>query len=465
MRTLKCMHMLLESLEPRKLLSAVGSPAEGPVLPVAGPFGTAIIEAAADTFVSDRAPNRDFSENDRLLVKAGNHGLSRRTLIQFNIADLSSGSNAYLRLFGGHRRMNADPVVLNVHILSGDPNTVEISQKSQSVTGPLGSLTVQPGPEQWHVIDVTEHVASAMAAGWESVGFLIESSESSNSNVQFHSLEAGAKSPQLVLSDIIGGWVSEAARASARSASIELTWSELPGAEEYRIYRSEVHGDRGTLIGSGLDDSFTDTPGSGFEAGTEYFYSIEAIAEGLQLTTSQLQVSAPLLANSVTFVAPFAQPNEAIATSQPNDPFDNFTDNEQVGTIGVPQFHPQWGTLAQASGEIDWVVRYAWEVHNDTTSPFNVGAQAGYISTQSVTVFDRSSPNIVGAPGTYSGRFDGEGGGSVSLRRPLVGNGLQDIDIRSKLHASVGSTTGNNEASISGFFSGFFSVTYIFTTP
>jgi hypothetical protein len=118
--------------------------------------------------------------------------------------------------------------------------------------------------------------------------------------------------------------ITDLTAVSKAGGDIGLTWSALPGAAYYKIYRSTTFGDRGTCITPGTDvvlPNFLD-PKTILTGGTRYFYMAQAVVSGVEETKSNNQASAicdksgpnaPILSSPTHPVQgqPYANPNPA----------------------------------------------------------------------------------------------------------------------------------------------------------
>jgi hypothetical protein len=111
---------------------------------------------------------------------------------------------------------------------------------------------------------------------------------------------------------------------SKAGGDIGLTWSVVPGANYYKIYRSLVYGERGGCITPGTDvvqPNYLDSK-TGLIGGTRYFYVAQAVVTGVEENKGNNQASAicdkngpnaPLISSTTHPVQgqPFANPNPA----------------------------------------------------------------------------------------------------------------------------------------------------------
>jgi alpha-tubulin suppressor-like RCC1 family protein len=86
--------------------------------------------------------------------------------------------------------------------------------------------------------------------------------------------------------------------ASAISAAVALTWTEVTGAKSYNIYRSSLRADSGTLLGNTVSINYSDASAL---SGTTYYYHVTAVAGALESIPSS-KVAA--VATTTTQLAP-----------------------------------------------------------------------------------------------------------------------------------------------------------------
>lgn len=67
--------------------------------------------------------------------------------------------------------------------------------------------------------------------------------------------------------------------ASAISAAVALTWTEVTGAKSYNIYRSSLRADTGTLLANTVSINYSDASAL---SGTTYYYYVTAVAGALE---------------------------------------------------------------------------------------------------------------------------------------------------------------------------------------
>src|ERR1035437_5040660 len=80
----------------------------------------------------------------------------------------------------------------------------------------------------------------------------------------------------LTASTGLGFWLNSninAIAASCGNSRITVSWTAVPGATSYNVYRSTSPGTTGTLIGTSSGTSFADTNGT---VGTAYYYTVAA---------------------------------------------------------------------------------------------------------------------------------------------------------------------------------------------
>lgn len=281
-----------------------------------------------------------------------------------------------------------------------------------------------------------------------------------------------------------------------------VSWNAVPNAVSYDVYQTAT---QNAPLGSPVATGVT-TNSITFSAtvnGPVAYYTIIAVGTGgaagggASGGSNAGQAVLPTGAGVDIAIASFALPGKALATWNPNDAHPNpdpdpsdpepnapYSDNYIEGSVGVSKWNPaaarnQGKTFVGATGQLDWSAHitgdggpglwsgsmafgYANENADSTVTP-PVGI--GNTQVGSVTIGNRpgEDPRPPFGISNTNGNIN-----PITVDNPPTGIGVNEIEIWTDASAYASTPpegAGDNQASISGFFMGFYTVTYSFTVP
>lgn len=256
------------------------------------------------------------------------------------------------------------------------------------------------------------------------------------------------------------------------STDVELTWGAVSGAAKYYLFKSTSPDTPPSYVYATVTGTtYTLTAAAN---GPVAYWIIWAVGSGTGAAAPssgdgpQIRVVPPTTAGTMVISAPFAQPSYALATRDPTDAHPYSVENYIKSSVGVSKFKPEWGTLTGASAELDWRLMVTTEFSGTENLNMVVSAKVGYANETPDSVPDAEVGSVVvGIPQAIWGAPIHNRAGSlddITLDNPASGYGVNEIEVWTNASAYV-SSPEDGEASISGFFVGFYSVTYQFTTP
>jgi len=179
-------------------------PGEDVVPPPSEPATFTTVKAIDDTYVRGGATaNSNFGNSSLLDIKAdSNATYARFGYLRFGLAPFigKSITSVKLRLYAGSSQTVATIIPLAVKAAGNDwvESTVNYNNRPAITGNALGTLNVGPA-KQWFEIDVTAHVAAAVAANQTSLSFSLSGTTNTAPFARVNSSEAATNQPELVV--------------------------------------------------------------------------------------------------------------------------------------------------------------------------------------------------------------------------------------------------------------------------
>ena len=445
----------------------------------------------SDAYVRDGAyADTTFGSSTELDVQtSATAGQNRSIFLTFDTSeDLNAISTAVVGLYGGvagstdtNVQVTAYPVASNTWsqnaITWNNAPTIDTSH-------PLSTATITGATPALYTWDITAYLAQRRALGLPKVSIALVSTSSTTNDLSFMSAGAPSNTPLL--------WTTASpmgAEWKATEAAVTLTWQPILGAASYSIYRSSTAGTLGTVVATGVTGtSYTDTT---VPTGQTSYYSalpFNAARGVLQFPPDdfggtvtgggyspggggpQLPILPPPNNHEIILGSAFGQPNFVQAYSSDGSAVDD--SNTVPGMVGVSQFNPHWGTLIDTFTDFTYNYNWEWDAEGALYGSGDAGMYYASVPTTdnpdpgwSQVAFVGGGPGPWGAPtsGTLQGGGDGD---APALQAQGAGYGMENIQVISQLHAGCcGVNGGPVSLTVSGMWTGFYSVTYDYIPP
>ncbi len=166
----------------------------------ANPSGNVTLTPTADAYTYGASPTTNYGSESQLIAKfSGSPTWQRTAYMRFDIASLTTASNAKLRLYVN--LTTPDSVQIAAYGISGSWNESALTYNNRPslLSGALSTAVVTSLSGEWIELDLSAFVQQAISNGQSSVDIALTGTATSTAFVAINSRESASNTPQLVI--------------------------------------------------------------------------------------------------------------------------------------------------------------------------------------------------------------------------------------------------------------------------
>lgn len=380
---------------------------------------------------------------------------------KYQVATLTSGLAASVSALGAFRSL-VKPSNFSATRVSGNATQVQLSWTDMASSESGYKVEQADGTGGWAVVatlsaDTQSYVVTNVNSSFNH-RFRVAAYDA-NGNSEYSSIQ----NPDLQ--------TPTGVTARTTGSTTTLTWNAVSNATSYNIYTSPTLNApmSATPVAAGITGTSTTlaAPGSGIVV----FYTIVPLESGGTQGSGTIGAGAlrPDTATTMIIIVPFAVPAN-VSAALPGDMFRllSVSNPSPDYVVGAPKFNPNWGTFIDASAQVSYISQFVaeWSGIDNNGGGFQA---SGSVSAGDANASEQIPRHTISTVGTG---FVGQSGSMLLYDKDTVGGmiddpangfGVNEVEMWAEPRVDLFATHG--KMSISGFFSGFYAVTYHYTTP